>query len=244
MAGGGSFHSEARLAKIFIALPAFGRQNYTPTTASLMQLSQALHAAGHSFYFSTLSNSTIDELRNAMLTIWYDKTTDADWMLQVDADMDFEAQLVLDQLKFDRPLMGCRYPRKTYPVGFVGRELNTPARVIDGFMEMDLIGFGVTMIHRSCVKTLLDSGQARSDEKIERHTAGDILKSYGLTRIIRAFDKIEDENGMLSEDMSFCRRYRNAGGEVWAATHHRITHVGPHGYIGRYADRWDRERVA
>lgn len=233
-----------RMAKIFIALPAFGRQNFTPTTSSLMGLARALLRDGHDFYFSTLSNSTIDELRNAMTTVWYDAVPDSEWMAQVDADMDFEPELITDMLKFGKPLMGCLYPKKTYPLDFVGRGVKGPARVIDGFMEMAGIGFGVTMIHRSCITMMLESGQARSDEKIDRHTAGDILKGYGSKRIIRAFDPLEDETGRLSDDMSFCRRYRNSGGEVWAATHHRITHVGQHGYTGRYADRWDKQQAS
>ena len=44
----------------------------------------------------------------------------------------------------------------------------------------------------------------------------------------------------LSEDYSFCHRWRQCGGEVWANISHPITHVGLHRYAGRYQDAMPR----
>jgi hypothetical protein len=44
------------------------------------------------------------------------------------------------------------------------------------------------------------------------------------------------ERGIVSEDLSFCIRHRNAGGKVWAAIGHKISHVGPYDFAARYLD--------
>lgn len=203
---------------------------------SLMALAPALGSIGVSYYFSTQSYPDIAELRNMMLTLWYDRLPDAEYMLQVDADMGFQPELVLDMIEIDRPLVGCLYPKKTNPLGFVGKRMPGEPNFLGNFMEVEGIGFGVTLIRRDCITAMLETGVAKSDKRVETHSAGKLLAEWGVKRIIRAFDPIETETGELSEDFSFCRRHRECGGAVWANIAHRITHVGPYGFSGRYAD--------
>lgn len=223
-------------SSVFIALPAFGQVMTTHTTYSLMELAKRLIAAGWDYYFSSYTFPDIGDSRNLMTTAWFD-TTDAEWMLQVDADMGFPSQLVLDGLAFGKPVMGCTYPKKTYPIQYVGAWGNSSKAVIEnGFMRVDGVGFGVTLIHRSAIQGMLDSGQAKSHVSTA-DVGGRQLSEFGIKRVIRAFDRIRLESGDdLSEDFSFCLRHRNSGGEVWANINHRVTHVGQHGYSGRYAD--------
>lgn len=190
---------------------------------------------GHDYYFCDQSLPDIPELRNMLATLWYDRT-DAEWFLGVDADMAFYPELILDMLKFGKPLMGCFYPKRTLPISFVGKPLPGEQRREGGFLEVEAVGGGVLMFNRECIKMLLDSGQAVSDTALSHHVSRDHLASWGVNRIIRAFDKIKTDRGEISEDYSFCRRYRNAGGEVWACTAHSITHVGPYGYTARYQE--------
>lgn len=221
--------------KVFICLPAFGRINHAETTMSLMELARALHSAGYEYYFTTQSYPDIGELRDMMLTLWYDRIPDAQHCLMIDADMGFPAQLVLDMLEFGEPLVGCVYPKKTYPISYVGRLLPGGEKR-RGFLEMQDIGFGVTLIRRDCVRDILDCQKARSEHRIDAFTYGQMLRQWGVRRLIKAFDRIETESGFMTEDYSFCARHRAAGGRVWAATHHPITHVGSHGYTGRFSD--------
>jgi hypothetical protein len=42
------------------------------------------------------------------------------------------------------------------------------------------------------------------------------------------FDCMIDETGTyLSEDFSFCKRWSDLGGEIWADLDSRLSHVGP-----------------
>src|SRR5258705_2305761 len=47
-----------------------------------------------------------------------------------------------------------------------------------------------------------------------------------LTRLIRAFDPVAVDGARLSEDFSFCHRWRQCGGQIWADTAPAITPVG------------------
>lgn len=223
------------MPKIFLCLPAFGRIVQADTTASLVRLSGALAIRGIDPLFTTHSYPDIAELRNQMLTLWYDRIPDAAHCLMVDADMGFEPQLVLDMLALDEQLVGCLYPKKTYPLSYVGRLLDETPLPRAGFIEVRAIGFGVTLIRRDGVMAMLEQGAAVFDDRIDAFTYGPMLRQWGVERLIRAFDPIETEQGRMTEDYSFCERHRRAGGKVYAATHHRITHVGPHGYSGCFA---------
>ena len=46
---------------------------------------------------------------------------------------------------------------------------------------------------------------------------------------------------MLSEDFSFCQRWRQCGGEVWASATHTIQHIGNHAFEGNFHD-WSEMR--
>lgn len=216
---------------VFIALPAFGQTNTTHTTHSLMDAGKALIANGYDWYFSDYSYPFIDDARNMLATLFLDKSQ-ADWMLMVDADMRFPPHLVLDMLKFGKPVMGCLYPKKTYPIQFVGSWGVAPKTIQNGFMRVDRIGFGVTMVHRGALEGMVASGEA----KVTRPK--DSLADFGLSRLVRAFNRIPiTEDDDLAEDYSFCDRHTSSGGEVWANISHQMTHVGQHGYTGRFADQ-------
>lgn len=217
-------------------MPAFGRMNCTETTMSLMALPPALASRGIQYCFTTQSSSEIDELRNMILTLWFDRLLEYSHLLMVDADMGFEPELVLDMFGMDVPLAAALYPRKTHPIGFVGKFKSQDPVSNCGFIDVAGAGCGVMLIRRDCVETLLEQGAAKSDDRMATHGSRQTLAEWGVTRLIRAFDRIETPTGRLSEDYSFCRRHTDCGGTVWAAGHHRITHVGPYGFSGRFLD--------
>lgn len=198
-----------------------------------MALAKVLLISGLDYYYSPYTFPNITESRNMLLTVWYDKT-ESDWILFVDADMEFDPTMVLAMLKSGHPLVGCLYPVKTFPIRYVGSWAEKP-KVQGGFMEVEGIGFGVTLIHRSAVKQMLENGFAKRDER-PHHAITDMTLKYGISSLIRAFDEIDIEGGRLSEDFSFCHRHKQGGGEVWADISYPVTHIGQHGFTGRFAD--------
>ena len=54
------------------------------------------------------------------------------------------------------------------------------------------------------------------------------------------FDCIIDPatGAYLSEDYSFCLRWRQIGGEIWIDTASKLTHSGPYDFVGDHASRF------
>lgn len=227
---------------VCIFVPCFGRIINSETVASLMALSKALIANGYDYYYSSQTYPNIAELRDRFTTIWFEGTK-AEWMLQVDADMGFNPQLVLDMLAFDKPIVGCLYPQRDLPIRFHAKLKKGEQRIENGHLLVEGFGFGVTLIRRDAIQTMLDSGQAWVDDRLATHGARDQFAKMGITRLIRAFKPIETETGELSEDYSFCRRANNSGLEVWANIDHEMTHVGLYGFKARYMDGVEREQA-
>lgn len=227
------------MTQVMVCLPAFGHVNTSFTTESLISLTRRLTERGQFYGFAQKSYPDIADLRAVFLSIFFDRHPQATHIFFVDHDMQFEPQLVLDMIDFNEPLVGCLYPKRTFPLSWVGGAIPGEMMVKNGFLRVEGVGFGVTLVSRECVQNLIDTGNVELDEDLESSIAGQSVKAEGCTRLIRAFGKIYLPGRRLSEDYSFCERHRRAGGEVWAAIHHKITHVGPYGFSGRFADNID-----
>lgn len=230
--------------KIFTACPAFGYQVNAQTTASLVALTKELAERKMFGGFSVLSFPDIVDLRNVFLSVFFD-ALDATHMLFVDADMQFEPELVRDMLNADKPLIGAIYPKKRLPMDWVGSALVPPAEPENGLLELQGLGCGVMLIRRDCIEGMIESGQVEIDTNLSGTALNGLLEPHGVKRIIRAFDKITTDDGRkLSEDFSFCRRHRNSGGKVYAAIDHQLTHLGVYPFSARYSDMYAMKQAA
>lgn len=206
------------------------------TAVSLVALTAALVQDGMFHSISAQSFPDVVDCRNLFLTTWFDRLQDSTHMLFVDADMQFEPALVRDMLLADKPLVGCIYPKKKLPLDWVGSAHPSNPMPEGNLLELEGMGCGVMLIRRDCVEEMLAKGLCPIQD--DREKTGLLhMVDTPFNRIIRAFDKVEDENGRhLSEDYSFCWRHRNAGGKVWAVINHPVCHIGMHQYVARYSD--------
>lgn len=223
---------------VFIAVPGFGQIISATTFLTTHALRAAMSAKGIGGGISTLSFPDIAELRSMFMTIWYDTMPKSTHMLFIDSDMGFPPDLVIDMLLFDEPLIGAIYPQRKLPLSWAGSGTGTPTTERRGdFMQVEGVGFGCTLIRRDLVTTMLEKMPHIVDNRLALHPAGETLRQAGTNRLIRAFEKVDlPDRGIVSEDLSFCIRWRECGGECWAAIGHRMSHVGPFDYAGRYLD--------
>jgi hypothetical protein len=224
------------MKKVFIFVPAFGNTLTATTFLSTHQISQVLTSKSVGASVSTLSFPDIAELRSMVATIWHDTMPDIDYLLFIDADMGVDPNMVLDMLVFDEPIVGTIYPQRKLPVSWAGSGEGSPQSERRGnFMKVEGVGMGCTLIHKSVVKTMLEKFPELADYRIDLHPAAGILRQAGANRIIRCFEKLDiPERGIVSEDLSFCIRYRRCGGQVWAAIGYDVSHVGQFDYRGNY----------
>jgi hypothetical protein len=219
---------------IMVAVPAGGEMVNVATVVSLYSTCEWLTKMGISHGLKTFSAADIEDIRNLFVTAWYD-ATDYSHLLFVDADMGFDPALIRDMINFNKPLMGCLYARRNMKPSVVGTvpDGHSIKDVQKGFIKASGLGCGVMMISREVIKTMLE----RIPEIDDPHGAylmDAVSAEVPLTRIIRAFDKIRTPALRLSEDMAFCHRWTECGGEIWANINHKISHIGKFDYHLRY----------
>lgn len=219
---------------ILICVPAMGQQMCAATAMSLYTTAQFLAAKNIHNKMMWYAAADIEDIRNLFITAWYDGHPEFSHMLFVDADMGFEPELIRDFLRFDKPLMGVLYAKRKMPASIVGTvpEGHSIDDVLHGFIPATGLGCGVMLISREVIKTMLEKMPELSDPI--QSSLAEATPDLKLKRIIRAFDKIRTAKLRLSEDMAFCHRWRECGGEVWANVNHKISHIGPFDYAIRY----------
>lgn len=223
---------------VFVFVPAFGQTVTATTFLTSHALQQAFAAKGIGGGVSTLSFPDIGELRNMALTIWYDAMPQSTHLLFIDADMGFAPDLVLDMLLFNEPVVGACYPKRVLPLQWTPSGTGEPqAELRAGFMRVEGVGMGCTLIRRDAITTMLEHFPDMVDTRVQMHPAKAMLDQGGVQRIIRAFDALDiPARGKLSEDLSFCIRWGRCGGQIWANVSHRMSHVGPFDYQGCYME--------
>jgi hypothetical protein len=97
-----------------------------------------------------------------------------------------------------------------------------------GFIEVEGLGMGCFLIRRDAIPPLID----KFPDKIYPYIAIADFRWQGPNRTLAFFDCMRTPEGKVSEDISFCRRYREAGGKVWATTAYQTLHEGPKIFAG------------
>jgi hypothetical protein len=238
--------------KIFIAVPAYGETFYTPCVQSLFKLAVELNQRKLHSNLAAASYADIAESRNVLLTHWFDKT-DASHLLFVDSDMGFEPQLIFDMIEFNKPIVGVIYPKRQIDLERFARAINAgsstekataaaydyvvqkPARKTaqKGFLRVDGCGTGILLIQRSCIEAMI----SKLPQIVDKRPTPGLSLANKNDRTIRAFEFLTMNDGRLSEDYSFCYRWRElCGGEIWANISHSVTHVGVRHFTARFSD--------
>lgn len=226
--------------KVYIAVPAFGQIINAQTTLSLVATVKELVIRDMFDGFSTQSFPDIGDLRNVFLSIWFE-TRKSSHLLFIDADMMWEPELIGDMIMADKQLIGAIYPRKSLPLSWVGSPLEPPAEPEGNLLELESLGCGAMLIRRDCIENMIEKGACEVQTDLAGTSLKGLLKPHGAHRLIRAFDRLvtdDEKHFHLSEDYSLCYRHRKAGGKVYAAINHQLTHLGIHPFSAKYSDMY------
>jgi hypothetical protein len=243
------------MTNILLATPAYGDVFYTPYVSSLVGLQRLASRNKWHLAFASIAYADIVESRNFLLTHFFDRTS-ATHLLFVDADMGYEPGLIADMLALRKPVVGVTAPKRQIDLdrlaklarkgeaperaiarahNFVFRPVKerTTSRPVKGFVQVEGCGAGILLIERACVQAMLE----RLPELSDTAAKGNSPLTKNLDRLIRAFDPTTVDGARLSEDYSFCHRWRRlCGGEVWANINRKVTHVGLQKFSARYSD--------
>jgi hypothetical protein len=237
---------------LLVASPIYNDQCYGSYAASLLALQKEVLRRGYEFTFQWTKNiSMITQARN-VLAHWFMHHSEATHLLFVDADMAFEAKDVMRMFDHDHDLMAAIYPRKVISwenVAAAARRFpDLPAedlvKIAGTFGTFSLLpdklqmpldrpfaianaGTGLMLIRRNVFERLEQAYpdlRIRMSEKAEKLFPG---QDYMHAPFETTFD---DEGRVVSEDLSFCNRWRAIGGDVHGCAWFRTRHLGTYEY--------------
>lgn len=225
--------------KVLVGTPTYNGQVTGLYTRSMLGLFQAY---GPSLEWETTKAVMITWARNYLAT----KALRGDYthLLFVDADVDFDVSLFTRMLEFDRPLVAAAYPMRSLNlpafhaasrrfdrpnVAFTAAldfpiELEEPRVAIGDFFRAVFAPTGLMLIKREVLERL-----AALHPDLLRDATGSYYATEGLAEVFQCFEPLPNPKGvMMGEDVSFCRRWRDAGGEVWVTFDESLGHTGPY----------------
>lgn len=240
---------------IVVGTPCFGGNVTSVFTLSLLRLQEACRARHIDLSFCLVGgDALVTRARNTVVQHFMADPM-ATHLLFIDADIGFEPDLVFSLLDADKDVCGAVYPLKRLEWGRIATHaragsaklsataLNYVVDLLDEtdveqpFLQVRHIGTGFMMVRRDVFRRMAEAYPNTRFSTVDTSTAGDTPGSFTYA----LFDcEIDHDGGVyLSEDYTFCRRWTNLGGTIWAQRDSRLTHVGPtafHGDLGAALD--------
>jgi hypothetical protein len=240
---------------IVVCTPCFGgmvHQGYMLSATNLLLLGVQM---GFAVSVELLgSESLVTRGRNTLVARFLDRP-DATHLLFVDADITFQPAQVIRMAGLDQDVVAGMYPLKlrswseeaiyrvrlgealdTAPLRYVGLPEPEEVRATqDGFVTAEYAGTGFMMIRRQALLAMMAAyPDLRFTAAHDRATPDPSPYQFAL------FDcMIEPETRhYLSEDYTFCRRWRDIGGRIWLDTRSPLIHTGQHDFAGNPAIRF------
>lgn len=235
---------------LFIATPCYGGLVTQVYMQSILALQQHAPEAGYDLTLALLAHDAlISRARNTLVGRFLAEPR-ATHLFFIDSDIGFTPEQVTRLLRAGKDIVAGIYPLKTerwdaaararLEAGegvetagllYVGEPCEGPARrEEDGFVTADYAGTGFMLIQRHVIERMI----AAYPETRYRHAfilsnlAGETGYNHAL------FDTMidPDTEAYLSEDYTFCRRWRLLGGTIWLDLRSSLTHVGAHDFRG------------
>jgi hypothetical protein len=246
---------------ILIATPCFGglvSQNYM---LSVIRIMSCAKSAGFDVSLSLLGyDALISRARSTLVAAFLDNPA-ATHLLFVDGDISFEPPQVERLLRFDKDFTGALCPLKSIDWDFI------PQRCVEGgenvrqaalsyvgtfcpeaerkqegdFVTGVYVGGGFQMIRRNALEKMIAAYPETHFNRVHSMPMSGSRREAGKSsNLFALFDCIIDpETGAyLSEDYSFCLRWRRIGGEIWIDAASKLTHSGPYEFVGDHASRF------
>ena len=217
------------IQKSFLAIcvPCYGGQVTEKHYVSMMSYTIACMKNDMTFSIETLANeSLVTRARNNLVAkmMLNSKTTH---LMFVDADVGFAPESIYKLIGHNKDVVGGIYPKKTFDPDYVFNP--SPDAKRDGdLIEVDDIGTGFLLIKREVIQKMFDNFpklKYRNNINIDNDAEPFM---YAL------FDTlIDEETGTyLSEDYTFCERWRGLGGKIYADTSIQLSHTGYYSFQG------------
>ena len=206
------------MTKIHFLTPCYGGNITEVCFSSYLGFTIMAMQNGINFQIDTLSNeSNVNRARNSCAAKFL--SGDCTHLMFVDADIQFNPQDIVKLVNHDKDIVGGIYPQKTLPPKMVVNTLNNSEQQGD-LIEVGTLGTGFMLIKRSVFEKMIEEGATPYVDAIGL-SPEENANQYDFFQCT-----IDSKGRYLTEDWSFCRRWRQLGGKIWADTTIALAHVG------------------
>jgi hypothetical protein len=202
--------------KLFIAIATYDGKLTTPCVESLLKAVNVLRDEGHIVtpYFHS-GNVYIAAARN--VCVYYFLKSDCDNMIFIDADVGFEKDSISKLLVHDKDIIAGIYPlkqdKKDFPMTLLFDKNNNCKEEATGLVYAKMVPTGFMRIKRKVFEEMsAHYNMKKSHEE---------MYSFFDTGMI-----FENDNTWYGEDIAFCKRWVEMGGEMFIEPNINFIHTG------------------
>jgi hypothetical protein len=214
---------------LHLGIPCYGGMVSEPTMTSFLRFVLLASQVGLNWSLDTMVNeSLVTRARNNLMAKMMSNTQATHFMF-IDADIRFNAESILQMIACDKDVIGGLYPKKSLPINYV-INLKPTVTVQGDIYTVDTMGTGFLLFKRHVYEKLCAA-----------HPQAKYVDDIGLGKqyepmMYAIFDCVIDQRGhYLSEDWTFCRRWQEIGGEIWAHSKVLLGHNGHYEFQGDLA---------
>jgi len=232
---------EMKKPKVYIAMPCYDTMK-VETCVSLLNTYAVLAKSGVECIFKSVKSSLVTHARN-LLTAGF-MASGYDYMLFVDADVEFSHETVLRMLVPEKDIITTPYRLKENPL-----QVRYPVEHLDPdnikILPFDLVELksapaGLMLINRSVFKVLI-AKHPNKKIKFDKEHQDKMDKEVGHRGAIEKYmynfwDTSFKDHQWKGEDLAFCKLARDAGIKIYANLDSWTTHHGSWGFTGTFGD--------
>ena len=228
---------------IFIATPCYGGNLTIEYTNSLLGFLMSCFRYKVDCSIELTGNeSLITRGRNHLVSKFM--ASNCTHLAFVDADIEFNGEDLIKLLKHNLPIVCGAYTTKSLNEAYVVNL--TDHEKIAHFPNSNVVevlnsGTGFMMIERSVIEEMQKNypelhyetdfdGSYMDLSKMPDEYIANLRKN--LYSLFDTIHDTEDDNRYLSEDYTFCKRYKDIGGRIFLDTSILLNHVGRHKFKG------------
>ena len=237
---------------LFAAVPTHSGEMAVEATQTILGIQALIRDRGGKFEFHYQFGSPVSLVRNALSAAFL--MSDAEALLMLDADQAVYPETIARMIDLDQPVVGCMIPKRRYNFGnirlpatdvdqiihqaseYAGEIITDDkgqAELVNGFARAAFVGGGILLVRRQAFEHLM----AHYPDLKGRCLDGNAYPHLEAAGSWGFFNPIENAAGApIAEDISFCLRWRQAGGEIWADLVSPVTHIGRNDFAGVYLD--------
>ena len=210
---------------LHIAMPCFAGQVSEATMSSMFKFILAAQDLKLNWSFDSISNESLVTRARNNLSAKMMYNQNATHCMFIDADIRFEPLSIFQMIAADKDVIGGLYPKKGYPVSYAVN-LNEQTDIQGDIFTVDSIGTGFLMFKKD---VYLKICHANPETKyVDEVFYGKEYEPF----MYSIFDTMIINGRYLSEDWTFCERWKRIGGTIWAHGKVLLDHTGYHEFLG------------